>query len=205
MKKGLLLLSGGIDSPVAAYLMQKKDVHVDAIHFSLEPFTDDSAEVKSLNCAKQLQIQKVYVVRHGHQHAEITKLCKHKFYYIISRRLMLRIAEQFAQKNGYDFLITGDNLGQVGSQTLKNMSVISQAITIPILRPLLCNDKVDTMKIAREIGTLELSTGPEMCSVLGPKNPATSSTVKHIEYEETHLNIPQLVQDGLHLIEEKVI
>ncbi|MFH1439629.1 MAG: hypothetical protein ABIG89_03620 [Candidatus Woesearchaeota archaeon] len=238
-QKALLLISGGIDSPVAGYMMQKtfgelakekalnNEIEIIALHFSLEPFSDNSAELKSKKIAKLLGIKKFITVTNGTQQAELTKKCDHRYYYILQRRLFLRTAERIANeidkylnlgnkksskeesrkdKEKYihrsecKYLITGDNLGQVGSQTLKNMEVISKAVDIEILRPILTNDKNDTMKLAREIGTYELSLGPEMCSILGPKNPATTSTLEKIEAEEKKVDIQKMICNSLESI-----
>ncbi|MEM4336597.1 MAG: 7-cyano-7-deazaguanine synthase [Candidatus Woesearchaeota archaeon] len=195
--KGVLLLSGGFDSPVAGYLMKKEGIEIIAIHFSLEPFTDDSAEKKSIELAKKLGIKKIYVIKQGDVHAEIIEKCKHKYYYIIGRRIMWRIAEKIAKKEKCDFLITGENLGQVGSQTLDNMSVIDSAVKIKILRPLLCKDKVEIINLAKQITTYEVSCGPEMCCVLGPKHPATKSKLEDIQNEEKKLNIKKIINKSL--------
>ena len=196
-EKALLLISGGIDSPVAGYLMKQKGLDVIALHFSVEPFSDNTPELKSKALAKKIGITRFITVTNGTQQAALTKQCEHRFYYILQRRLFLRIAEKIAEMEQCKYLITGDNLGQVGSQTLKNMEVITSAVKIPILRPILTNDKVETMAKAREIGTYELSIGPEICSILGPKNPATSSTLDKIEYEESKINVDELVRESL--------
>ena len=194
--KGLLLLSGGIDSPVAGHLMKKKGVELLAVHFSLEPFTDNSPEIKSIELAKKIGIKKLYVIKQGDAHSEIVEKCEHKYYYILGRRLMWRIAEKIAEKEKCDFLVTGENLGQVGSQTLDNMAVTDNAVKMKILRPILCNDKSETIDIAKQIGTYELSSGPEMCCVLGPRHPATKSTVGIIEEQEKKLDIKRLINQG---------
>lgn len=205
IQKALLLLSGGFDSPVAGYLMKKQGLEIIALHFSLEPFTDNSAEIKSKKLAKHIGIKKFITITNGAQQAELTKKCDHRFYYILQRRLYLRIAEKIAKTNpnnifgkqGCTYLITGDNIGQVGSQTLKNMEVITRAVNIPILRPILTNDKNETIDFAKKIGTYDLSVGPEMCSVLGPKHPATTSTLEKVENEESKIDINQLIEESL--------
>ena len=101
MKKGLLLLSGGIDSPVAGYLMKRKKTKLLAVHFSLEPFTDDAPEKKTRILAKMIGCEKLWVIKHGQQHADIVDKCRHRFYYILTRRLMFRIAEKIAKKTNY--------------------------------------------------------------------------------------------------------
>ena len=195
--KGLLLLSGGIDSPVAARLLQERGMELAAVHFSLAPFSDDTPEEKSLHIAETMGLLPFLVVPHGNLHAEITKACSHRYYYVLSRRLMLRTAEVLAKEYGCEVLVTGDNLGQVGSQTLPNMAVITQAVSMPIFRPLLCLDKVEIIDLAKEFGTYDVSVGPEMCSVLGPKHPATASKLYKIEEEETQLDIGRMVDEGI--------
>ncbi len=197
MSKALLLLSGGIDSPVAGYLMQKQGIEIIALHFSLEPFTDNAPELKSKKLAKTIGISKFITVTIGNEEAIIRKQCIDRYFYVITRRLMLRIAEIIAKEEGCEYLITGDSLGQVGSQTLDNMTVISQAAKMTILRPLLTNTKNETINIARKINTYEDSIGPEMCSVLGPKHPATKSRLEIIEHEETKFNVNDLISSAL--------
>ena len=194
--KALALLSGGFDSPVAIYLMKDK-LEIEALHFSLEPFTNNTPEKKSIELCKELGIKILYVINHSKEHEEIVNKCDHKYYYIISRRLMYKVAEKLCKKLKCDFLLTGENLGQVGSQTLSNMNVISQAVDMPILRPLLCYDKDQIIKLARKINTYEISKGPEMCNVLGPKHPATKSNLEIINKEESKLKIDKLIENSL--------
>jgi thiamine biosynthesis protein ThiI len=194
--KALALLSGGFDSAVAIYLMKNK-LEIDALHFSLEPFTNDTPEKKSIELCKKLGIKNLYIINHSKEHEEIVNKCDHKYYYIISRRLMYEVAERLAKKLNCDYLLDGCNVGQVSSQTLSNLSVISQVVNIPILRPLLCYDKDQIIKLAKKIGTYELSKGPEMCNVLGPKHPATKSKLEIIEKEEFKINLNKLLEDSL--------
>ncbi len=201
MTKALLLLSGGIDSPVAAYLMQKKGYELTALHFYNKHIADINTVDKCKQLCEKLNIQKLYLIPFDEQQAEIVRSCTHRFYYILQRRLMLRIAEKIAEKENIPYLLTGDNLAQVASQTLSNMTTIQQAIKMTILRPLLCNDKVETMKIAREIGTYEVSKGPEVCCLLGPKHPATKSTPESIAGEEQKIDIPLLINTALETTE----
>ncbi|MBU0460969.1 MAG: 7-cyano-7-deazaguanine synthase [Nanoarchaeota archaeon] len=195
--KALLLLSGGFDSPIAGYLMKKKGLDIIALNFSQEPLTDGREVVKAKKLAEQIKIKKFISVKIGKQLAEIVNKCDHRLYYVLQRRLMLRIAEHIAEREGYEFLITGDNLAQVGSQTLSNMSVIDMATKLIVLRPLLTNDKMETIDIAREIGTFDTSCGPELCSLLGPKHPATSSTPNVIQREEAKIDVGSLVDEAL--------
>lgn len=201
--KALLLLSGGIDSPIAGYLIKQRNIEVDAIHFSSEPFTDKTPENKSIDLAKKINLKKVFVAKIGNELSQLTKKCEHKYYYVLQRRLMWRIAEIVANKEGYEFLITGENLSQVSSQTLENMKVTDKAVNITILRPILCNDKQETIDLAKKIGTYDLSKGPEFCCVLGPQNPATKARLHDIEREEENLDIKEMINNALETLECK--
>ncbi len=197
MNKAILLLSGGIDSPVAAHLMQKQGLGLAALHFYNRHLGDIDTVAKCRALCEKLGIARLYLIPFDEQQAEIVRKCTHRYYYILQRRLMWRIAEKLAEREGAAFLVTGDNLAQVASQTLSNMTTIQRAVKIPILRPLLCNDKVETIKLAKEIGTYDLSTGPEVCCLLGPKHPATGSDPAVIEAEERKVDVAQLVNVSL--------
>ena len=182
--KALLLISGGFDSAVAGYLVNKQGIEVSAIHFSYEPFTDNGPEIKSREACKILGIKDFKVVNISKECGKIAKECNHRLYFILTKRLMMKLAEKEAEKQGCTFLITGENLAQVSSQTLKNLQAITKAVEIQILRPLLTYDKTEILKIAKEIGTYDVSIGPEVCDVLGPKHPATTCKLEEIEAEE---------------------
>lgn len=187
--KGLLLISGGFDSPVAGYLMQQKGVEIIAVHFSYEPFTDNGPELKSKKVSEILGFKKFIVVNISKECEGIAKNCNHKLYFVLTKRLMLKKAEEIAKKEKYDFLITGENLAQVSSQTLLNLKSITDAVKIQVLRPLLTYDKEEILAIARKIGTYEPSKGPEVCDALGPKHPATRSSLEEIRLEEAKLEV----------------
>lgn len=194
--KGLLLISGGLDSPVAGWIMLKQ-MELYSVHFSGEPFINKETENKSKALAKMIGCKKFIVVPFGKIQEEIAKKCNHRLYYIITKRLMLMISENLAKKQNCDYLVTGDSLGQVGSQTLSNLTNITRAAKMEVLRPLLSYDKIETIELAKKIGTYELSTGPEMCSLLGPKHPATRSKIEIIEKEESRLDLHLLINDAL--------
>ena len=196
MKKALLLLSGGIDSPVAGYIL-KREYNIDAVHFSIEPFTDNSPELKSKSLAILLGIKKLYIINVSKQFSEIVKQCNHKLYFVLSKRLMIRIAESIAKESGYDCLITGENIGQVSSQTLSNLAVIDKAVSIPVLRPLLTYDKNEIIRIAKKINSFELSKGAEVCDKLGPKHPATFCKEEIVLNEEKNLNTRGMIKEAL--------
>lgn len=201
--KGLLLLSGGIDSPVAGHLISRRGLEVLAVHFSLEPITDDTAAVKSRKLAERLGLSRLFVVTVGPAFAEIAERCDKKLYFVLSKRLMVRIAEAIARREGCDFLVTGESLGQVSSQTLQNLRAIDAAASMVVLRPLVGFDKEETVRIAREIGTYGISEGPEICDLLGPAHPATRAAVDRVLAEEARLDLDRLVREALATAKEQ--
>ncbi len=195
--RGLLLLSGGFDSPVAGFMLKKKGATVGAIHFSSEPFSGNEAELKCRILARHLAFEELYVVPLGSALETIAQRCKHRLYFVLMKRLMLRIAENLAKNRNYDFLITGESLGQVSSQTLSNLSVIHNATAIPVMRPLIGLSKEEIIGLTRKIGTYEISKGPEVCDLLGPKHPATRAKLSMVEEEETKLELDRLISTAL--------
>ena len=178
-------MSGGIDSAVTAKLMKDK-IELEAVHFSQEPFTDSSPEKKSQQICDKLNI-KLHVINISKELKDISEKCQHKYYFVLSKRLMHKKAEELAIKLKADVLVNGENLGQVSSQTLHNLRTIDAATKMTILRPLLTYDKEETIKKARKFNLYDIATGPEMCDALGPKYPATKSSIKLIEAEECKL------------------
>ncbi len=203
--KALLLLSGGIDSPVAGYLMAGRGLDVLAVHFSLEPITDDAAAVKSRRLAERLGLPRLFVVTVGPAFAEVAERCDKKLYFVLSKRLMVRVAEAIARREGCGYLVTGESLGQVSSQTLQNLRAIDQAASLVVLRPLIGFDKEETVRIARRIGTYEISEGPEICDLLGPTHPATRAAVDRVLAEEAKLDTDRLVRDALSAAKEQTL
>jgi thiamine biosynthesis protein ThiI len=195
--KGLLLISGGIDSPVAGAVMQKKNVEVDALHFSYAPFTGDEPEHKSKDVAKLLGFKKFIVVNISKAVEELSKKTRHKYYFILSKRFMMKLAERLAKKLKYDFLITGESLAQVSSQTLVNLNSIDKAVDIKIIRPLFGWDKQEIINEAKKLGTFEISKGPEVCDVLAAKKPATKAEYSKVLNEESKINTEKLLKDCL--------
>ena len=187
--KGILLISGGFDSVVAGYLLKDK-LDLIGMHFSYEPFTDNSPELKSRKNCDVLGIKRFISVNMGKELEIISKKSKHKYYFILSKRLMFKKAEELAKKEKADFIITGESLGQVSSQTMENLYCIDKAVNIPVLRPLIGFDKNEIIDIAKKIGTYETSVGPEVCDVLGPKHPVTKGRIEDVEREE------EFIQNG---------
>ena len=203
--KALLLLSGGIDSPVAGHLMTQRGLDVLAVHFSLEPITDDAAAVKSRRLAEKLGLSKLIVVTVGRPFAEIADTCDRKLYFVLSKRLMVRIAEALAEREGCRFLLTGESLGQVSSQTLTNLRAIDAASLRVVLRPLIGFDKDETVRVAKSIGTYAISEGPEICDLLGPAHPATHASLERVAAEEAKLDLDGLVREALLTAKEQTL
>ncbi|TFZ39993.1 tRNA 4-thiouridine(8) synthase ThiI [Soehngenia longivitae] len=201
--KGLLLLSGGIDSPVAGYMMAKRGVEIDCLHFHSYPFTSQRAEEKVLKLAEELSIYtgplKVYSINLLNIQKAINENCPEDQMTILSRRFMMRIGERIAQDIKYDCLITGENLGQVASQTIESINVIEKAVNMTILRPLIGFDKTDIVKMAIDIETYETSILPfeDCCTVFLPKHPLTRPKLKEILKAEESLEIENLIDDAL--------
>lgn len=201
--KGLLLLSGGIDSPVAGFMIGKRGVAINCIHYHSYPFTSKRAEEKSKELAKILARYcgkiKLYSINILEIQKEINEKCPEKEMTILSRRFMVRIAEKIARKNRYHALITGENLGQVASQTIHGISVINEAVSLPILRPLIGMDKVDIIKISKDIESYETSILPyeDACTVFLPKHPVTRPLLEDILKSEKALDINGLVNSAI--------
>jgi thiamine biosynthesis protein ThiI len=197
-KRALSLISSGIDSPVAAWTMQQKGLEVIGIHFSNDPSSYSSPREKTINMCRHLNIKRLYIVKHVFLiRADLLRLCEDKARCVLCKRMMLRFAEQIAEKEGCDYLVTGDNLGQVASQTLDNLAVVSAAVKIPILRPLLCNDKQETVDLAKKIGTYEISVEAASCCDALPRQPLTKATLSRIENEEKKIDVDRIVEEAV--------
>lgn len=190
-KKAIALLSGGIDSPVAINLMQDK-FEIIGLHFHQIPLTDENEREKVKKLAKHLGLKKLYLVAFAQTLKEIVEKCDHRYYYILGKILMYKIGEEIAKKERAMSLITGENLAQVSSQTLSSMYSITMQIDLPILRPVLCCDKQEIVDLAKEIGSYEISKGPEICSLLGPKNPITKGRRDLVEKELSKLDLKKI-------------
>ncbi len=188
--QAILLLSGGIDSPVAGEMLRRQGVHLEALHCSFEPFTDDASVQKAMDLARLLGLKRLYVARIGDVLAKVAEdRDAHRFYFILQKRLFYRLADKLATDLGADVIVTGENLGQVSSQTLSNLATIESAAARPIVRPLLGLDKNDIVETARRYGTYETSVGPELCDVLGPDKPATQSRATVVAKHEKEVGL----------------
>ena len=188
--KVLLMLSGGIDSPVAAYQLMKRGLNVEAVHFASPPYTSENARNKVLTLAGMVSEyqgkMKVHIVNFTDIQLNIYKTAGDPYAVTLMRRMMFRLAEKIAQKNGCLAVGTGESIGQVASQTLESIACINEAVRIPILRPLVCYDKLEIIELAKKIGTYETSILPyeDCCTIFDPKNPVTKPTVEKAEYFE---------------------
>ncbi len=196
-RRGVLLLSGGIDSPVAGYLMARQGLDLVAAHFSLEPITDDTAAAKARELCGRIGLTTLYVVRVGEAFAEVAHRCDRRFYYVLTKRLMVRLADVLADREDAEVLVTGENLGQVSSQTLMNLRAIDEAARRPVLRPLIGFDKQEIVDRAKTIGTYDISKGPEICDLLGPSAPATHARLSQVLAEEKKLDLDALCRSPL--------
>lgn len=209
--KGLLLLSGGIDSPVAGFMMAKRGVKLSVVHYHSYPFTSERAVEKVKNLAQMLAMYcgniKFHSVNLIDIQKEIHTNCPEDEMTIISRRFMMRIAEKIAVENDIDALITGESLGQVASQTIQGIHSTNSSINMPVLRPLIGFDKVDIIDIAKDIETYETSIQPfeDCCTVFLPKHPVTKPKVEDIEESEKNLNVDELINNALKNMKVEII
>lgn len=209
--RGMILMSGGIDSPVAAFMMAKRGMTIEAVHFHSYPYTSPRAQKKvedllevlagymgtiKMHCVNLLPIQE-----------QIVQNCPEDETTLLVRRFMMRIAEEIAVKNGNTMLITGENLGQVASQTAEALVVTDSVVKMPVMRPLIAMDKVDIMDKAKEIGTYEISIQPyeDCCTVFLPKHPVTKPKLENIENSESALDVDALVAAAVEAEEIVVI
>lgn len=189
--KGLLMLSGGIDSPVAGYLAIKRGVKIEAIYFESPPHTSESAKDKVIKLARLLAKYnttiKLHVINFTRIQETILKNIPHEYLITIMRRMMYRISAIIAHNSKCNILINGESIGQVASQTLTSMRVINEVVKMPVIRPVACFDKLEIIDLAKKIGTYDISTLPyeDCCTIFVPEHPVINpSSIKAIEYEE---------------------
>lgn len=206
---GLLLLSGGIDSPVAGYLMSKRGMPLHAIHFHSFPYTSELAKDKVITLAKIISEYtgniKLHIVPFTKIQEEIHKHCRPEFMITLMRRIMMRISERIAKKNHLKAIITGESLAQVASQTIESMTVTNAVIEdLPVLRPLIAMDKEDIIEISKKINTYNTSILPyeDCCTVFLPEHPVIKPKLEKVLREEERLNVEELIEDAMSQIEE---
>lgn len=209
--KAMVLLSGGIDSPVASYLMMKRGVHIEAIHFAAPPYTSQNAQDKVLKLASMISGYQgeliVHVVPFTNLQLAIYQHADESYAITLMRRMMMRIADGLAKKRYAQAIATGESVGQVASQTLESMQTINDVTNMPILRPVVCMDKVEIINLARSIGTYETSILPyeDCCTIFDPKNPATKPRIDRCEKYEKRWDWQSMVQDCIDNCEDLVV
>jgi len=209
--RAMCLLSGGIDSPVAAYMIAKRGVEVECVHFFSYPYTSQLAKDKVIELARLVTRycgrMTVNIVSFTQIQEAIRDNCPEEFFTLIMRRFMMEIAQRIGKQHGCDALITGENLGQVASQTMQAMAVTGAVVDIPIFMPLVGMDKEEIVTIARKIGTLETSILPyeDCCTVFTPKHPKTKPTLGQLIYAEKNLDREALIQQALENIEKLTV
>ncbi len=201
--RGLLLLSGGIDSPVAGYMMAKRGVRLDAVHFESFPYTSERAREKVLELAKIVSEYAddiyVHVVSLTHIQEELVKHCEEDYFTLLLRRYMMTIAERVAREHNCQALITGESLGQVASQTMQALGVTDSAVSLPVFRPCIGMDKEEIVTVARKIGTFETSIQPyeDCCTVFTPKHPRTKPELEKVLVQERKVDFDGLVEEAM--------
>ncbi len=201
--KAMLLLSGGIDSPVAGYMIGKRGVHLEAVHFFSYPYTSDRAKDKVLKLGKIIAAYtgslKVHVVPFTDIQLQIRDKCPEEHLTLVMRRFMMQISERIARKNGCSALITGESIGQVASQTMGALYVTDDAVSMPVFRPLIGMDKEEIVEISRKIDTYETSILPyeDCCTVFTPRHPSTKPKLEKVLLSQNQLDIERLIDEAV--------
>ncbi len=201
--KAAILISGGIDSPVAAYMMAKRGIQLTAIHFASPPYTSERAEQKVISLLERVGRyaghMTLHIVPFTHIQEEIRRACPEEFFTLIMRRFMMRLAQRVAREADCGALITGESVGQVASQTIPALAVTDALATMPVFRPLIGMDKEEIVSISRRIDTFDISIQPyeDCCTVFTPKHPCTRPKLYKVEEAEQVLDVDALVEEAL--------
>lgn len=207
--RAMLLLSGGIDSPVAGYMISKRGVWIDAVYFHAPPYTSERAKQKVVDLAKEISVYtgpiRLHIVNFTDIQMYIYEVCPHEELTIIMRRYMMRIAEHFAKENNCLGLVTGESIGQVASQTMQSLAATNDVCEMPVYRPLIAFDKQDIVSLAEKIGTYETSIQPfeDCCTIFVAKHPVTKPQVEVIRRSEKKLadKIDEMVKNAIDSVE----
>ncbi len=205
--RAVTLLSGGIDSPVSSYMIARRGIHLIPVHFFSFPYTSEQAKQKVLDLAEILTVYcgrlTVEIVPFTNIQEEIRDKCPEEYFTLIMRRFMMRISERIADMNGCKALVTGENLGQVASQTMEALRVTEEPLSLPVLRPLIGMDKRDIIEIAGRIGTFETSILPyeDCCTVFTPRHPRTKPKLEEVLEVESDLDVEGLIKEAMDGIE----
>ena len=201
--KGLLMLSGGIDSPVAGYMAIKRGVKLECIYFESPPHTSIEAKNKVLELASKLALYnndiKVHIIRFTDIQQAIYQNCPHAYLVTIMRRMMYRIAERIARMNNCKILVNGESIGQVASQTLTSMNVINETVRIPVIRPVACFDKLEIIDFAKKIGTYETSILPyeDCCTIFVPEHPVINPSFEEVREYEKNIDYEKMIYEAI--------
>ena len=209
--RAMCLLSGGIDSPVAAYMIAKRGVEIECVHFFSYPYTSQLAKDKVLELARLVTRycgrMTVNIVSFTEIQEAIRDNCPEEYFTLIMRRFMMEISQRIGKQDGCNALVTGENLGQVASQTMEAMAVTGAVVDVPIFMPLVGMDKEEIVTIARKIGTLETSILPyeDCCTVFTPKHPKTKPTLGQVLHAEKNLDRQALIDRALESVERETV
>lgn len=209
--KGVVLLSGGIDSPVAAYMMAKRGLRLEAVYFHSHPYTTELAKEKVIDLARKLSLYcgeiRLHIVNFTEAQMTIYEKCPHEQLTIIMRRVMMRIAEEVAKSIGAGALVTGESLAQVASQTLESLHVTNSAVSMPVFRPLVGMDKYEAIDIAKKIDTYDISIRPyeDCCTIFVAEHPETKPRLERILESEKNIDFEGMVKKCLEDIEVIVV
>ena len=204
--RALLLLSGGIDSPVAGYMMAKRGVKIEALHFESFPYTSERAREKVLELASILAEYagevRVHIVSLTHIQEELVKHCEEDYFTLLLRRYMMTIAERVAKYKGCSALITGESLGQVASQTMQALGVTDAAVSMPVFRPCIGMDKEEIVTVSRKMGAFETSIQPyeDCCTVFTPKHPKTKPELEKVLVQENKVDFNALADEAFNTL-----
>ena len=209
--KAMLLVSGGIDSPVAGYMMAKRGIHISAVHFVSPPYTSERARIKVEQLCEKLTGYcgniAFFCVPFTEIQEAIKDNCPEEYFTIIMRRLMMEIAQKLADKDDCLALITGESVGQVASQTLKAIACTDAVCRMPVFRPLIGMDKTEIVAISRKIDTFDISIQPyeDCCTVFTPKHPKTKPSVEEIENAQNAFDFSEMIKKAIEETEMKLI
>ena len=201
--KGLLMLSGGIDSPVAGYLAIKRGVKLECVYYESPPHTSIEAKNKVIELARKLAVYnndiKLHIIKFTDIQTAIYQNCPHEYLITIMRRMMYRIAERISRMNNCKIIVNGESIGQVASQTLNSMNVINEVVKIPVIRPVACFDKLEIIDIAKKIDTYETSILPfeDCCTIFVPEHPVINPTFENAREYEKAIDFEQMIYEAI--------
>ncbi|MHA1200437.1 MAG: hypothetical protein ACTSQF_14030 [Candidatus Heimdallarchaeaceae archaeon] len=195
--KVILLLSGGFDSGLAGYLLEKVGYSIIPLHLSSVDFAGEESIEKCIELSRKFNWDKFYLIDIADALEALVDKSKHSYYFVLMKRFMFQLASALVEKEGAQYIATGESLGQVSSQTLANISVIEEATSYRVLKPLITFDKEKIVSMTREIETFDISSGPEVCDLLGPKHPIVNANLENTLNEERKVLDLKLVSHSM--------